>query len=143
MRNSDIQATSRQAKNQSWWKIWEKITYFISLNLLLLKIQHTLGLGSTLYLSFSVSGCLCLCIRLFVSVRLGQCHHQMISFQKIYGLHGLEHHTMEINGDVTLGYTRTDGHVNTELEFCEHNSQYKKHTISFKSICMKMASIFV
>ena len=26
----------------------------------------------------------------------------MISFQKIYGLYGLKHHTMEINGDVTM-----------------------------------------
>ena len=50
---------------------------------------------------------LCLCICLFVSLRIGQCHHQMISFQKIYGLHGLEHHTVEINGDVTLGRIRT------------------------------------
>ena len=30
----------------------------------------------------------------------------MISFQKIYGLYGLEHHTVEINGDVTM---ETDG----------------------------------
>ena len=29
----------------------------------------------------------------------------MMSFQKIYGLYGLEHHTVEINGDVTM---RTD-----------------------------------
>ena len=28
--------------------------------------------------------------------------HQMISFQKIYGLYGLKHHSMEINGDVTM-----------------------------------------
>ena len=26
----------------------------------------------------------------------------MISFQKIYGLYGLKHHTMEINGDVIM-----------------------------------------
>ena len=26
---------------------------------------------------------------------------------------------MEINGDVTLGHTRTHGHVNIVLEFCE------------------------
>ena len=26
----------------------------------------------------------------------------MISFQKIYGLYGLKHRTMEINGDVTM-----------------------------------------
>ena len=29
----------------------------------------------------------------------------MISFQKIYGLYGLKHHTMEINGDVTMETT--------------------------------------
>ena len=29
----------------------------------------------------------------------------MISFQKIYDLYGLEHHAVEINGDVTM---RTD-----------------------------------
>ena len=26
----------------------------------------------------------------------------MISFQKIYGLYGQKHHSMEINGDVTM-----------------------------------------
>ena len=41
--------------------------------------------------------CLCLCL-FFVSLRLGHCHHQILSFQKIYGLYGLEHHTVEING---------------------------------------------
>ena len=51
-----------------------------------------------MYLSLSVYVCLCL----FVSIRLGHCHHQMISFQKIYGLYGLKHHSMEINGDVTM-----------------------------------------
>ena len=51
-----------------------------------------------MYLSLSVYVCLCL----FVSIRLGHCHHQMISFQKIYGLYGLKNHTMEINGDVTM-----------------------------------------
>ena len=45
---------------------------------------------------------ICICICLFGSLRLGQCHHQLISFQKIYDLYGLEHHTMEINGDVTM-----------------------------------------
>ena len=58
-------------------------------------------------LSF-VSDCLCLCICLFVSLCLGHCHRQMISFQKIYGLYGLQHHTVEINGDVTV---RTDGQL--------------------------------
>ena len=48
-------------------------------------------------LSF-VSDCLCL----FVSLFLGHCHRQMISFQKIYGLHGLEHHIVEMNGNFTM-----------------------------------------
>ena len=43
----------------------------------------------------------------------------MISFQKIYDLHGLEHHTVEINGDVTLEHGHTYMHVNIVLEFCE------------------------
>ena len=85
-----------------------------------------LGLGSTLYLS--LSACLCLCICLFVSLRLGLCHHQMISFQKIYGLYGLKHHTVEINENVTLEhihtYRQTDIHVNIELEFCEKLTEF-------------------
>ena len=59
-----------------------------------------------MFLSLYVSMCLCLCICLFVTLRLSHYHHQMISFQKIYGLYGLEHHTVEINGDVTM---ETDG----------------------------------
>ena len=43
----------------------------------------------------------------------------MISFQKIYGLYGLKHDTVEINGNVTLEHTHTDRHVNIEPEFCE------------------------
>ena len=81
------------------------------------KVEVEWILGSTLYLSLSVSGCLCLCICLLVSLCLNQCHHQMISFQKIYGLHGLEHHTGEINGDVTLGHTRTETHT------CEYRAK--------------------
>ena len=46
--------------------------------------------------------CLCMCVFVFVFVFLSICHHQMISFQKIYGLYGLKHNTMEINGDVTM-----------------------------------------
>ena len=72
-----------------------------------------MGLGSTLYLSFSVSVCLCLCIYLFVSLRLSHYRHQMISFQKIYGVYGLEHHTVLINGDVTM---RTDGQSNKQVK---------------------------
>ena len=37
------------------------------------------------------------------SLHLGHCHHQMISFKKLYGFYGLEYHTVEINGDVTMG----------------------------------------
>ena len=62
-----------------------------------------------MYLSLSVYVCLCL----FVSIRLGHCHHQMISFQKIYGLYGLKHHSMEINGDVTM---ETNEQTNKQTE---------------------------
>ena len=83
--------------SENIWFAWSRISYG--------------GLGSTSCLSFSVYGCLCLCICLFVSLRLGHYHHQMISFQKIYGLYGLEHQTAEINGDVTV---RTDGWTNKQ-----------------------------
>ena len=56
-------------------------------------------------LTFAMSLSLNVCLCLFVSIRLGHCHHQVISFQKIYGLYGLKHHTMEINGDVTMERT--------------------------------------
>ena len=62
-----------------------------------------------MYLSLSVYVCLCL----FVSIRLSHCHHQMISFQKINGLYGLKHHTMEINGDVTM---ETNEQTNKQTE---------------------------
>ena len=75
--------------------------------------------------------CLCLCLGvfvfgfcIFVSLRLGQCHHQMISFQKIYGLYSLKHHAVEINGNVTLEDTQTYRHVNIELEFCEMLTEF-------------------
>ena len=55
-----------------------------------------------LVLSLSVCVCLCLCICLFVSLCLGHCHRQMTSFQKIYGLYGLGHHIVEMNGDATM-----------------------------------------
>ena len=76
-----------------------------------------MGLGSTLFLSLYVSVCLCLCICLFVTLRLSHYHHQMMSFQKIYGLYGLEHHTVEINGDVTM---RTDGQTNKQVNIGLH-----------------------
>ena len=63
------------------------------------KYSIRLVFQSTLYLSLSVSVC---CIYLFVSLCLGHCHQRMTSFQKIFGLYVLEHHTMEINGDVTM-----------------------------------------
>ncbi len=46
----------------------------------------------------------------------------MISFQKIYGLYGLEHHTVEINGDVTM---RTDERPNEQT-----NKQVKIELLS-------------
>ena len=87
-------------------------------------------IGSWKHFFFSVY----VCIFLFVSICLSHCHHQMISFQKIYGFYGLEHHTVEINGDVTLGDIRTDTHVNIVLEFCEVWTEFAK---------MKMSSILI
>ena len=46
--------------------------------------------------------------------------HQMISFQKIYGLYGLKHHSMEINGDVTM---ETDKQTNKQPESENRASQ--------------------
>ena len=53
--------------------------------------------------------CVCVSLSLYLSLYLSFCKSsspsipsQMISFQKIYGLDGLKHHTMEINGYVTL-----------------------------------------
>ena len=47
-----------------------------------------------------------------------------MSFQKIYGLYGLEHHTVEINGDVTMRtdnrtseYSATQSMDNVRLSF--------------------------
>ena len=44
-------------------------------------------------MSLSVFVCLCLFCK--------SSSRQIISFQKIYGLYGLEHHMVEISGDVT------------------------------------------
>merc|ERR1712016_83994 len=52
------------------------------------------------------------------------CHHQMISFQKIYGLSGLKHHTMEINGDVTM-------ETNDERQTNNKGSCQKKKPVFF------------
>ena len=101
MRNSNIQTGGTKVLVENgWWRIFGGNALFdINKPLLLKSIAY---IGSTFYLSFSVYVCFCLCICLFVSIRLGHCHHQMISFQKIYGLYGLKHHSMEINGDVTM-----------------------------------------
>ena len=56
---------------------------------------------------------MCLCICLFVTLGLSHYHHQMISFQKIYGWYGLEHHVVEINGDVTM---RTDEQTKKQVK---------------------------
>ena len=39
----------------------------------------------------------------------------MISFQKIYDLHGLEHHTVEKNWDVTMRTDERTSELNIEL----------------------------
>ena len=40
----------------------------------------------------------------------------MISFQKIYGLYGLKHHTMEINGDVTMETTISENRASQPID---------------------------
>ena len=107
----------------------------------------SLLLKNTLYLSLSVSVCLCISICLFVSLRLGHCYHQMISFQKIYGLYGREHHILETN--VALGgkkkkmlpQRRTNEQVKIgllnsvngrcETEFRNHDFFFSKYALSF------------
>ena len=76
-----------------------------------------MGFGSTFYLPLSVSVCLCL----FACLRLGHCHHWMTSFQKIYGLYGLEQHTVEINGDVSMRDNRK-GKIELDAEFCNSDN---------------------
>ena len=66
--------------------------------------------------SLYLSVCLCL----FVSLRLDHCHHQMISFQKIYGLYGPEYHIVETNGDVTMWEKQTNNNSVTQLMDTEH-----------------------
>ena len=56
----------------------------------------------------------------------------MMSFQKIYGLYGLEHHTVEINGDVTM---RTDGRTNKQ-------TSENRATQSLDSVRLSFAIIF-
>ena len=58
------------------------------------------------FLSLSVS-----VFRLFACLCLGRGHHQMISFQKIYGLYGLKRHTGEKRSDVALTNTQTQTEV--------------------------------
>ena len=57
----------------------------------------------------------------------------MMSFQKIYGLYGLEHHTVEINGDVTM---RTDGQTNKQ-------TSENRATQSLDSVRLSFAIIYV
>ena len=40
----------------------------------------------------------------------------MINFQKIYGLYGLKHHTMEINGDVTMETTISENRASQQID---------------------------
>ena len=68
-------------------------TFNIFNSLLLKNIAY---IGSWKHFVF-VFVCLCIRIGLLVSLSLGHCHLQMISFQKIHGLYGLEHHMVEIN----------------------------------------------
>ena len=94
-----------------WWKILvgnfggkilEEMPYLISLNPLLLKnicnIHWVLEALCICLCVSCVSVCLCIFICLFVSLRIGLCHYQMISFQKmIYGLGNTSHRKKSIS----------------------------------------------
>ena len=66
------------------------------------QMPHLISLRALLLTNIAYIGSLSVCLCLFASICLGHCHHQMTSFQKIYGLYSLKHHTMEINGDVIM-----------------------------------------
>ena len=60
--------------------------------------------------------------------------YQMISFQKIYGLYGLEHHIVETNGEGEGCHkcAGTDIQTDTHSEYSvnlDSNSQYTPYTI--------------
>ena len=75
--------------------------------------------------------CICVFVYLYLgneSAAVGEWIVDVISFQKIFGLGGLECHIVEIWRDVTLVHTRTDGrtdgrNLKIELEFKKQNSQ--------------------
>ena len=54
-----------------------------------------------------------------------------VSFQKIYGLYGLEHLTVEINGDVTM---RTDGQTNDQTSENRATQSMDSVRLSFAKI---------
>ena len=56
----------------------------------------------------------------------------MISFQKIYGLYGLKHHTMKINGDVTM---ETDRQTEEQTESENRASQLIDKGLLTFAIC--------
>ena len=64
-----------------------------------------LCLCATLTQAVFVYLCICVFVYLYLGneeVVVGEWTMEVISFQKIYGLYGLKHQTMEINGDVTM-----------------------------------------
>ena len=60
----------------------------------------------------------------------------MISFQKIYGLYGLEHHIVEINGDVTDA-GRTNKQTREDRATQPMDAGWLSFAISTLSICIK------
>ena len=55
---------------------------------------------------------------------VGQWIVGVISFQKMYGLYGLKHHTMEINGDVTME-TNDERQTNNKVKIVLVNKSTK------------------
>ena len=71
--------------------------------------------------------CICIFLNLYLgnmAVLVGEWVEDIISFQKIFGLCGLECHIVEIWRDVTLVHGQTDGrNLKIVLELWKQNSQ--------------------
>ena len=108
-----------------WWKFLEEMSYLISLNPL--PFKNIAYIGSWKHFVF-VFVCAYVSLSLHLSFSkpavMSSPLHQIISFQKIYGLYGLKHHTMEINGDVTME-TNDERQTNNKVKIVLVNKSTK------------------
>ena len=107
---------ARASKN-AYIGSWKHFAFVFDLLSLSLSLSSQEGFWKNFVFVF-----VCVSFCLFVSIRLGHCNYQMISFQKIYGLYGLEHHLVETNGEGEgchkCGQTdrQTDRHKDTRTD---------------------------